>query len=165
MPGEDLGFDNYVPLKVSLLEHHKLLRLRRLAGLQHKRDAVGIVTTLFVEALKRSWKDGDLSRYDERDIEEFLEWDGEPGALIKALQECGGRDQDTGEDVPGFLVGLKINDWTVHAKRLIDGRVGRQERHLRDLEDRRLERPKPKRRQPDAKAKADEILASRGQAD
>lgn len=160
MPGDDKGFDTYVPLKVSILGHHKLLRLRRMAGLKHKRDAVGVVATLFLETLKRDWQGGDLSKYDPLDIEEFLEWDGEPGGLIKALQECGGYNEDTKEIEPGFLIGLRVNDWGVHAKRLIDQRVGRRERYDRTRAP-GTEEPRPRRPEVDAKKKADEVLAAR----
>jgi len=150
----------FVQIKLSLRGHPKLLKLRRLLQLPHRRDALGIVTDLFLFALEQAWADGDLSCFDDDDLEERLEWDGDRGALIAALQNCG-RELETGEAEPGFLVGKRVHDWVPHNKRLIDGRLLRKERRGGPAPS----SPSPRRAQgPDPKAKAAELLRKRGVA-
>src|SRR3990167_436699 len=127
----------YVPLYASLLKHRKIFALKRMLNLRTRREAVGIVGTLFLLTLESAWSNGDLGQYAPADLEELLEWDGEAGEMVRALQECGNGST-------GFLDGMKVNDWAQINKRLIDGRAGRKLRHDRM----RGAPPKPPTRKP-----------------
>ena len=149
--------DAWIPLKLSLLNHRKIFKLRRLAKFETRREAIGCVVSLILFTLQNAWKDGDLSPWTKEDLEEFLEWRGEPGYLIEALQNCGKDD----EAEPGFLVGMKVNDWEVHAKRLIDGRLGRKDRYWRARGGPPQPQVKPKLDGPTPKEKADAEIERR----
>ena len=118
--------DAWIPLKLSLIAHRKIFKLKRLAGFKTLRDARGCVASLFLFTLQNAWRDGNLAAWEVADIEQFLEWEGDAGGLVSALQECG----NDGE--PGFLdKNMKVKDWEFHANRLIDGRLGRKNRHYK----------------------------------
>lgn len=155
----DGRWEPYVRVFISILRHRKTLRLRRILGLKTRREAVGLVVALFLFTLENAWQDGDLSKYAPEDIEEQLEWGGEEGELIRALQECG-RDKE--RDEPGFLVGLKVNDWAGINKRLIDGRTGRQDRRTRMRAPAGPAISRGPAQRPDPKVRALEELKRRG---
>lgn len=64
-------------------QHPKVLRLAELLGCS-KHEARGIIVTLWNWTVRFA-KDGDLSVATPRELELALEWEGKPGALIRAL--------------------------------------------------------------------------------
>ncbi len=135
-------FDTWIPVKKSIITHRKTYKLKRLAGFKTRREAIGCVVMLLMFTLENAWRDGDLSHWDPLDIEHNLEWTGEPGRLISALQNCG-KDNDEGETDAGFLTGMRVNDWEQHVARLIDNRAGRTARHERSMTSQRRSRREP----------------------
>ncbi len=105
----------WIPSHTSLRSHPKTKRAARLAGVSLP-QIIGHLHLLWWWALEYA-PDGNLSIYDADDIEDAMEWDGEPGALIFALVNCGPGDR------PGFLIqsdtGLIINDWNEYGGRYL----------------------------------------------
>lgn len=108
----------------SLRDHPKTKRLARLLGLPEP-HVVGLVHYLWYFALDYA-PEGDLSTFDAADIADALRWEGDPGALITALVDCGPGDSS------GFLQHrdgrLVIHDWHTYAGRLIEARRRNAER-------------------------------------
>lgn len=103
-----------------LRNHPKTRKAARLAGIT-RRDLVGALHFLWWWALDYA-QSGDLTSFDTAELEAEMEWEGEPGGLLRALTECG---QGGG---PGFLERktdghLLIHDWWDYAGKLIEKRA------------------------------------------
>lgn len=90
----------------AVTEHPKFSRLKVILGVG-KAVALGYLECLWHFA-GRFTPDGALSKYEPEEIEAWLEWDGEPGALIAALIKSRWIDQDPTH-------GLIVHDWHKHA--------------------------------------------------
>jgi len=87
-----------------LRDHPKLKRLARLLSID-RRTATGLLHWLWWWAMAYA-PDGDLSEYEEADIADGLDWDGDPGELMAALRDA------------GFLDGAKLHDWEDYGEKL-----------------------------------------------
>ena len=68
-------------------------------------------------------QDGDLSRYDNEDIADACEWDGDASSLVQSFIESGFIDEDSR--------GRHVHDWFDYAGRLIEKREQNKERKRR----------------------------------
>lgn len=119
----------WIPIDDDLPNHHKTARLRRLTGVKTKREAISFLVSLWLYTLKVAWRDADLSAYGVEGIEEELEWSGEPGKLVHALQNCGKPGPD-GTLEPGFLERgtLVVHGWVERNSKLIRDRIYREDK-------------------------------------
>ncbi len=99
----------------SLRDHPKTKRLARTTGM-NRVCCIGWLHMLWWWALDYA-DDGDLSRFSVEDVEDGVEWDGEPGALVAALRSCGFIDDP-------FL----IHDWYDFAGKLSQRREANRDR-------------------------------------
>lgn len=106
---------------------HKTATFRRMLKAGSTREAMSYLIMLWLYTLKVAWRNGDLSPYGESMIEEACEWKGEPGALVKAMRECGHVGPD-GIRGSGFLDGYIVHDWVERSGKLINDRIYREER-------------------------------------
>jgi hypothetical protein len=102
-----------IRLKVGVLDHPKIIKLRRRAGA----PAVEGLLRLWLFAAEHK-SDGVLIGMDHEDIEIACKWDGDPGAFVELLTDL--RLVDERED--GALV---VHDWAEHNPFAV-GREARQ---------------------------------------
>jgi hypothetical protein len=91
--------------KRSLIGHPKFDRLQMRLGLA-RYEAVGILETLWHMA-GRFAPQGDIGKYDDEEIEAWIGWAGEPGALVTALIACRFIDRSDQHR-------LVVHDWHDH---------------------------------------------------
>lgn len=91
--------------KRSLIGHPKFDRLQMRLGLA-RYEAVGILETLWHMA-GRFAPQGDIGKYDDEEIEAWIGWAGEPGALVAALIACRFIDRSDQHR-------LVVHDWHDH---------------------------------------------------
>lgn len=90
----------------SVPEHPKFARLQAILGLK-KYQAMGILETLW-HLSGRYAPQGNVGKLTDDEIESWIGWDGEPGALIAALIESRWIDKSSKHR-------LLIHDWSEHA--------------------------------------------------
>lgn len=90
----------------AVIEHPKFIRLKLELGIP-KYQALGLLESLW-HFTGRYTPCGDIGRYEDGDIEAWLEWDGEPGVLIAALIKSHWLDKDKTHR-------LVVHDWSTHA--------------------------------------------------
>lgn len=100
----------WIESHTDLATHPKLFVLSRTLSVPIP-YAVGTLHLLWYFTLKYSWRDGDLTRFDDVAIAQASGWDKEPKVLIEALQNA------------GFLDGKKVHDWLDFAGRLVKDRI------------------------------------------
>lgn len=116
----------YIQVDETLPYHHKFVRFCKIANCGV--DAgIGYLTLFWLYVLKVAWRDGDLSAYGDELIENACFWNGEHGAMIKAMQTCG-KPKEDGTTGPGFLDGYVAHNWVRRTSRLIRDRLYREER-------------------------------------
>ena len=98
----------------NLRDHPKLKRLSRMLGVD-RRAATGLLHWLWWWAMDYA-PDGDLSRYEDADIADGLDWDGDPTELMAALRDA------------GFLDGAKLHDWEEYGEKLYRKRQANAQR-------------------------------------
>ena len=91
--------------KRGVIDHPKFARLKSRLGLS-KYAALGVLEALWQMA-GRYTPQGNIGKYDDADIEAWLEWDGKPGELVAALIECGWLNVNKAHR-------LIIHDWHDH---------------------------------------------------
>lgn len=96
----------------TLQRHPKTVTAARLAGIT-RQELIGFLLCLWWWAIDYA-EDGDLSDYDPADIEEAVEWRGEPGRLWQALRAAKFIDPDPGPPL--------LHDWEEYTGRLLDKR-------------------------------------------
>lgn len=101
-----------------IAQHPKTRRLARLLG-EGLPCVIGRLHLLWWWALDYA-EDGDLSRYEEADIADACQWDGDPEQLVEALVSV--RFLDRADDQ------LVIHDWGDYAGRLIEKRQSEVQR-------------------------------------
>jgi len=97
-----------------LRDHPKIKRAARLLGI-NRPQMIGHMLCLWWWCLDYA-QDGDLTDFDNADIADAADWQGEPDDFIDALLHCGPADR------AGFLVndnGLKVNDWEEYGGKYI----------------------------------------------
>jgi hypothetical protein len=108
----------------SLGNHPKTKKAAKLLGIS-KFEMIGRLFALWWWAADYA-QDGDLSRFNTDDIEMAVEWEGEAGAFVRALVDCGFGGE------AGFLEQdgdrLAIHDWWDYAGKLIEKRQEDAER-------------------------------------
>lgn len=82
----------YIPYYDGLNDHPKTRALRRLLGLQKRREAASIMLALWSYTAEHSLS-GNLAEMDLGDVAEVCEWDGEPMSLIDAMVAAGFVDE------------------------------------------------------------------------
>jgi hypothetical protein len=87
-------------------EHPKFACLKALLG-QPKGATVGWLEMIW-HFTGRFAPQGNIGKYDDRSIETWIEWNGEPGALITAMVKSGWLDEDP-------VHRLCVHDWHQHA--------------------------------------------------
>lgn len=102
----------------ALREHPKTKRLARTLGID-RYAAIGLLHCLWWWTLDYA-DDGDLSRFDEHDIADGVDWDGDAAHLVKALTCCGFIDSDR-----------HIHDWEDFAGRIKARREQSKDRQRR----------------------------------
>jgi hypothetical protein len=90
----------------AVTDHPKFARLKRLLKAS-KCPALGYLEGLWHFAGKYT-PHGDLGKYSDDDIEAWLEWEGEPGALVAALRDAGWLDASKDHRIV-------VHDWHIHA--------------------------------------------------
>jgi len=97
-------------MKRDAIQHPKFMRLCQRLNLR-RWQAVGLLETLwqFTAGYARR---GDIGRYSNREIADWLGWEGDADELIDALVECGWLDRCA-------VHRLVVHDWAEHAERWI----------------------------------------------
>lgn len=103
-------------MKLGTTRNPKFPRLARRTGLS-TRETAGTLELLWLFAMEQA-PAGDVGKWSDTDIEEICGWDGEPGALISALVECGWLDECAKHR-------LLIHDWADHVPEFIRLRIKR----------------------------------------
>lgn len=98
----------------TLRDHPKLRRLARTLGID-RRAATGLLHWIWWWAMDYA-PDGDLSEYEDADIADGLDWDGDPAALMSALRDA------------GFIDGTKLHDWEEYGEKLYRKRQANAQR-------------------------------------
>lgn len=119
----------YVEAHAGLKDHLKTKKVARLLGIP-KTQVIGHLLYLWWWCQEYA-QDGDLSDFDEYDIAEAAEWEGDPGEFVAALKNCGSRsgagflaiDADTGA--------VFVNDWHQYGGKLFLKRTQSAERMRR----------------------------------
>jgi hypothetical protein len=104
-----------------LARHPKTFKAARLLGIS-RITMIGHLHLLWWWALDYA-EDGDLSRYDEAEIAQGAEWDGDAHAFVSGLVQAGFLDSD-GDT-------MLFHDWHDYAGRLIEQRAANAERMKR----------------------------------
>jgi hypothetical protein len=115
-------------MKAGTQNHLKVKRLKRLLGVPLY-QAVGILETLWLLAID-CCDEGDVGKYSDEEIADYLEWGGSASELVRALADAGWIDPDQS----GRYV---IHDWLEHAPEFIRERV-RKRRERKSKSERRL---------------------------
>lgn len=110
----------------TLAQHPKTRRACRILSIAAP-QMIGHLHLLWWWAMSYA-DDGDLGDFDERDIADAAQWDGDPALFVEALTDCGpgespgflDRDPDTGR--------LMIHDWDEYAGKLVERRRANAER-------------------------------------
>lgn len=105
--------------------HPKTKKLARRLGVSLP-AAVGHLHYLWWWALDFA-QDGTLDKYDNDDIAEAMEWNGDGDELMEALQEAGFIDRTE-------YGGLMIHDWGIYAGKLIERRAKDRDRKRKAAE-------------------------------
>jgi hypothetical protein len=103
-----------VPVKVGTHNHVKMKRLKRLLGVPLYR-AVGILECLWLLCCE-CCDEGDIGKFSDDEIADYLEWDGDVSELVRCLSDSGWIDPDT-------TLRLVVHDWMDHAPEYIRERV------------------------------------------
>lgn len=119
----------YVEAHAGLKDHLKTKKVARFLQIP-KPQAIGHLLCLWWWCQEYA-QDGDLSDFDEYDIAEAAEWEGDPQTFVDALLNCGARggagflkiDEDTGAMV--------VNDWYQYGGKLFVKRQQSAERMRR----------------------------------
>lgn len=90
----------------AVIEHPKFARLRSRLGLP-RYATLGVLEAMW-HFCGRFTPRGNIGKYTDEDIEAWVEWAGEPGALIKALVDCRWIDRNDEHR-------LVVHDWHIHA--------------------------------------------------
>lgn len=90
----------------AVVDHPKFFRLKVLLGL-NKSCTLGYLEALW-HFCGRFTPQGNIGKYSDADIEAWLEWNGEPGALIRAFKESRWLDESTAHRI-------LVHDWHQHA--------------------------------------------------
>ena len=94
-----------------IADHHKTQRLAQILKCSIP-TAVGTLHCLWHYTIRASWQFGDLSKHSPSSIARGCWYEGDPNALILALQEAGFLDEN-----------MKVHDWQIYAKHLIYQRL------------------------------------------
>lgn len=89
-------------------DHPKTRRLARELGI-HRMQAIGHLHGLWWWALDYA-PDGDLSRFEDQDIADACDWDGDAGQLVQALR------------THGWLDGQQLHDWDKYGGKYVKRR-------------------------------------------
>jgi len=104
-------------VKYQAIHHTKMIRLGRLVG--SRLLAVGIVESVIALTVTQTPR-GDIGALTDAEIEEWVGWEGEPGAMIRALVEARWLDECT-------VHRLILHDWAHHAPKFVIQRRDRAE--------------------------------------
>ena len=108
-------------MKAGTHNHLKTKRLKRLLGVPLYR-AVGILETLWLLCID-CCDEGDIGKFSDDEIADYLEWDGDASELVRALSDSGWTDPDADRR-------LVVHDWLEHCPEFIRDRV--RKRHARN---------------------------------
>lgn len=114
-------------MKAGTQNHLKTKRLKRLLKIPLYR-AVGILETLWLLCVD-CCDEGNIGKFTDDEIADYLEWEGSPSELVRALSDSGWTDLDShGRPV--------IHDWLEHCPEFIRDRVRKRiARHSKDCND------------------------------
>lgn len=101
-------------MKVGTHNHVKMKRLKRLLGVPLYR-AVGILECLWLMC-SECCDEGDIGKFSDDEIADYLEWDGDVSELVRCLSDAGWIDPDDDRR-------LVVHDWFDHAPEYIRERV------------------------------------------
>lgn len=114
----------YLEAYQELRDHPKTKRAARLLGIARP-QMIGHLMCLWWWCMDYA-QDGDLSDFDNADIADAAEWEGDPDLFVHALSDCGPADRH------GFLArsedGLTVNDWQEYGGKYIAKRNQGRER-------------------------------------
>jgi len=111
----------YIESHAEIKDHPKTKKLARLLRIK-KREAIGLLHMLWWWGLAYAYSDGDISRFEDSDIDDAVEWDGEPEAVAQALRAAGWIEPDG-----------RLHDWQEYGGKL-------QQKLFSDRERKRLQR-------------------------
>ncbi len=110
-------------MKAGTHNHLKVKRLKRLLGVPLYR-VVGILETLWLLCAD-CCDEGNIGKFTDEEIADYLEWDGDASALVRALADSGWTDPD---ETHRYI----IHDWLEHCPDYISERVRkRRARHAK----------------------------------
>lgn len=111
-------------MKAGTHNHLKVKRLKRLLKLPLYR-AVGILETLWLLCID-CCDEGNVGKFTDEEIADYLEWDGDASELVRALSDSGWTDSDTnGRPV--------VHDWLEHCPEFIRDRIRKRRARDSDL--------------------------------
>lgn len=101
-------------MKAGTHNHLKTKRLQRLLEIPLYR-AVGVLETIWLLCVD-CCDEGNIGKFTDAEIAEYLEWEGDPSKLVNALAESGWLDPD--EDYR-----FRVHDWFEHCPDFIKNRI------------------------------------------
>lgn len=102
-------------MKAGTHRHMKFRSLQRLLGNAPLYRVVGLLETLWLICID-SCDEGNIGKFSDKAIAEYIEWEGDPSELVRALSDSGWADlDDNGRPV--------IHDWLDHCPEYIRDRV------------------------------------------
>jgi len=105
-------------MKAGTHNHMKTKRLKRLLGIPLYR-AVGILETIWLLCAD-CCDEGNIGKFTDEEIADYLEWDGDASELVRALSDSGWTDSDKDSR-------LVVHDWLEHCPEYIKDRVRKRE--------------------------------------
>lgn len=108
-------------MKAGTQNHVKVRRLKRLLGVPLY-QAVGLLETVWL-LCSDCCDEGNLGKFTDEEIADYLEWEGPPGMVVNALVEAGWVDRDEKHR-------LVVHDWLEHCPEFVRERV--RKRHMRE---------------------------------
>lgn len=108
-------------MKAGTQNHLKVRRLKRLLGVPIY-QAVGILETIWL-LCSDCCDQGNIGKFTDEEIADYLEWEGSPEVLVKSLIDAGWVDEH--KDYR-----LVIHDWLEHCPEFVRERV--RKRHMRE---------------------------------
>lgn len=105
-------------MKAGTHNHMKTKRLKRLLGIPLY-QAVGILESLWLLCTD-CCDEGNIGKFTDEEIADYLEWDGDASELVRALSDSGWTDSDKDRR-------LVIHDWIDHCPEYIRDRIRKRQ--------------------------------------
>ena len=114
-------WDGWFRIETNISKHYKTYNLMEIID-KPVAETVGYLVMLFRFAREVAWRDGNLEPWGIPGIERECGWTGRAGLLVDGFQRCG-KELADGKRGPGYLVGLRVNDWEQRLDKMIRYRM------------------------------------------